>query len=95
MTNSSKVTSGEIMAQIRKQAFLCGLSGRTLTPDNASIDHIHPLGRGGSHELANIWIVDQQVNTAKGTLTLDDFVSLCRDVARYQDAIEAEANGDV
>jgi 5-methylcytosine-specific restriction endonuclease McrA len=68
------------MELIERQNFCCAMSGRALTPETASLDHIVPLSRNGSHELANLCVVDQQVNAAKGTMTVEEFVSLCRDV---------------
>jgi 5-methylcytosine-specific restriction endonuclease McrA len=73
-----------IMGMIETQGFRCALSGRQLTPETASLDHIVPLSRGGTHDRSNLWVVDQHVNTAKGTLTVDEFVAMCRDVARRQ-----------
>jgi 5-methylcytosine-specific restriction endonuclease McrA len=86
------VTAKMIMEMIEHQQFRCALSNRELTPETASLDHIVPLSRGGSHDLSNLWVVDHKVNTAKGTLTVEEFVSLCRDVAAYptkypQDAV--------
>lgn len=72
------------MAKVKEQEFRCAISGRELTPETASLDHIVPLARGGEHSLANVWIVDHQVNIAKSTMTLDEFVSLCRQVTEHQ-----------
>ena len=77
------VTAKMIMAMIERQQFRCALSGRELTPETASLDHIQPLPRGGAHDLSNVWIVDHQVNAAKGTLTKDEFVTLCCEVADH------------
>lgn len=84
MAKPTTVTAKQIMELIERQQFRCALSGRPLTPETASLDHIVPLSRGGTHELSNLWIVDYQVNTAKGTLTVEEFVTLCRDVAAHQ-----------
>ncbi len=43
-----------------------------LTPETASLDHKQPTSRGGTHEVANLWVVEHFVNTAKGSLTVDD-----------------------
>lgn len=94
MAEAKNVTAGEIMELIKRQAYLCALSGRSLTPETASVDHIEPLGRGGKHEIGNLWVVDHQVNTAKGMLSLDEFISLCREVARHQDGLDAMAAGE-
>ena len=75
----------EISALIEQQEYRCALSGRTLTPETASIDHIVPLSRGGEHAIHNLWAVHHQINAAKGTLTADDFLAMCRDVIRQQE----------
>jgi len=82
--SKSTVRASDLMAMLEKQEYKCALSGRPLTPETASIDHILPICKGGDHELANLWIVDSTLNRSKHTLTLDEFVELCRDVAKFQ-----------
>ncbi len=77
------VTAKMIMELIESQGFRCALSNRELTPETASLDHVIPLSRGGTHDIANLCVVDQQVNAAKGTLTVGEFVALCHDVAAH------------
>ena len=86
MARRTNVTAGQVLKLVRRQDFKCAISGRTLTPETASLDHIVPLGRGGEHTLANIWIVNHQVNLAKGTLSVEEFVSMCCDVVRCQES---------
>jgi len=78
------VTATEIMKLLERQQFRCALSGRELTPATASLDHIVPLAKGGSHTIDNLWVVDQQINIAKGTLPLDEFLRVCAEVIRHQ-----------
>lgn len=84
MAKPMTVTAKQILRLVEKQGYRCAISGRVLTPETASIDHIVPLGRGGEHALANLWIVDHQVNAAKGTMTTEEFVALCREVAQHR-----------
>ncbi len=84
MTKPRAVTAKMILEMIERQGRRCALSGKELTPETASLDHVVPLSRGGAHDLTNLWVVDHKVNTAKGTLTVDEFVALCGDVAAYQ-----------
>lgn len=84
MPTPATVTAKMIMELIERQQFRCALSGRLLTPETASLDHMVPLSRGGMHDLSNLWIVDHQVNAAKGALTVDEFVAICREVAAHQ-----------
>jgi 5-methylcytosine-specific restriction endonuclease McrA len=83
MPRPNAVTSRMILNLLEKQGYRCALSGRQLTPETASIDHVLPLSRGGRHAIENLCIVDHQVNVAKGTLTLEEFVCLCREVAEH------------
>jgi 5-methylcytosine-specific restriction endonuclease McrA len=69
---------------IERQNFRCAVSGRVLTPETASLDHIVPLARGGEHGTSNIWVVDQQINSAKGTMTIQEFKAMCHDVVNHE-----------
>ena len=84
MPKPNTVTGRQIMNLIEKQDFRCALSGRKLTPETASLDHIIPLSRGGQHDIRNLQVLEHQVNTAKGTLTMEEFLSLCRDVTHHK-----------
>lgn len=79
-----RITAKQVLELVKRQRFRCAISGRELTPETASLDHIVPLARGGPHAIENVWVVDHQVNSAKGTLSLDEFVALCRDVVAHQ-----------
>lgn len=72
-----------ILRLIERQGYRCALSGRELTPEAASIDHRIPISRGGAHDLGNVQIVHHQVNSAKGTMTAEEFIALCRDVVKH------------
>lgn len=84
MADKKTVTAKMVMDLVESQKFRCSLSGRVLTPETASLDHVVPLGRGGAHDISNVSVVDHQVNSAKGTMTVDEFVKLCRDVTDHQ-----------
>lgn len=76
------VNRADIYQQLESQGYRCRLTGRELTPENASLDHINPLSAGGSHQAENIQVILREVNAAKGTLSHSDFLRLCRDVVR-------------
>ncbi len=78
------ITAKQILQLVEAQAYKCAISGRDLTPETASLDHITPIGRGGEHVLENLWIVDRQVNAAKGSMTNEEFFALCEQVADAQ-----------
>jgi len=77
------VTSSAIRKLVQDQGYRCALSGRSLTPDVAVVDHKVPLSRGGENVMDNLDVVHFRVNTAKGTMTTDEFVAMCIEVARY------------
>lgn len=51
----------------------------------ASLDHITPVSKGGTDTVDNLAIVLSSVNSAKGTMTLEEFVAMCRMVATHHD----------
>ncbi len=76
-------SSNELRDMIERQDFKCALSGRTLTPDTAALDHKVPVANGGTNDAANLQWLHDEVNKAKGTMPLDAFVRLCCEVADY------------
>jgi hypothetical protein len=84
MPAPATVTAKQIMELIERQEFRCALSGRELTPETASLDHVLPLSRGGTHDISNLCVVHHHVNAAKGTMTVDEFVAMCREVAAHR-----------
>lgn len=76
------IKAGELMAMIKAQGYRCLYSGRDLTPERASVDHITPVSRGGTSGAMNLAIVDMDVNTAKASMTIAEFLAVCRDVVR-------------
>jgi hypothetical protein len=82
------ISRAALMELVESQGYRCALTGRQLTPETASLDHKAPLGRGGVHAIENIWIVHEDVNRAKGTMTADEFVALCREVVSHQEGVQ-------
>ncbi|MGE3807074.1 MAG: HNH endonuclease, partial [Gemmataceae bacterium] len=73
----------DVLTLIKNQQFRCALTGRLLEPDTASLDHVVPVSRGGPHSIDNAQALHKDVNRAKGTLTNDEFIELCREVVRF------------
>lgn len=71
-----------ILQLLEHQSYRCALTGRALTPETASLDHIVPVCRGGDHRIENTQVLERSVNRAKGTLTNDEFIALCGEVWR-------------
>ena len=79
----TRVTAKRLLELLKRQDYRCALSGVELTPETASADHIVPVQRGGTHSLENIQIVDHKANVAKSTMTMEEFVALCRRVVEW------------
>lgn len=82
--SDGSVNPQAILRMLEAQHYRCALSDRPLTPETASLDHIMPVSRGGSHCISNTQALDRAVNRAKGTLTNEEFITLCGDVWRSQ-----------
>ena len=50
--------------------------------DGFSLDHIIPLSRGGKSSLDNLAIVKKQINQAKYNMLPEEFISMCKKVAK-------------
>ena len=70
----------------------CGISGRAISIQEADIDHIVPTSRGGSHEPSNLRWVWNRANEAKGNMTDDEFLILCKQVVEWIGRRIMEAN---
>ena len=84
-STAKRIRSEDILTLLRRQNFKCALTGQTLTPQTAHLDHIVPLARGGTDAIENLQILHRDVNLAKHTLTVNEFIQLCRDVLNYHD----------
>ena len=79
-----------------EQRCVCALTGDSLVysemGDNARCDHKIPVSRGGGSKKDNLqWITDE-ANSAKGTMTNDEFITLCRKVVAWADKDRTGAN---
>ena len=61
------------------------MTGRELVPAVASVDHMEPIARGGSNAIDNVCILHSDVNRAKGTQTIGEFIQMCREVVEWAD----------
>jgi 5-methylcytosine-specific restriction endonuclease McrA len=65
----------------------CYLTGRSIDltkPGSFHFDHIIPATRGGTNSIDNLGLAIREANLAKGTLLLDEFVELCKEVLTAQ-----------
>ncbi len=93
MSITPKLTARQVLDMIQRQGYRCAISGRELTPATAVLDHIVPIAKGGEHSIENVWVVHTHVNTAKGWMTMAEFLSVCRDVVRHQMGQDQEVMG--
>jgi len=70
-----------MMDLLEKQDHRCALTGWFLTPDNAELDHKLPRSKGGTDEIENLQWVINFVNKAKGRMSNDEFIAMCKDVS--------------
>jgi 5-methylcytosine-specific restriction endonuclease McrA len=80
---SGRVTVANVLRLLERQNYRCALTGRLLTPDLASLDHIVPVRCGGEHRIENAQVLHRNVNRAKTTMTNEEFIALCREVVEY------------
>jgi|GEM_PF-2568511 len=83
-TKKTKANASALMGLLKNQGFRCALSGVSLTPCTAVIDHIIPVSVGGTNELHNLQWLHRDVNRAKSVLIQDQFIKICRQVVAYQ-----------
>jgi len=81
-TSCDEISTSALFNKLDQQGGLCFLSGRILTPENVELEHLVARANGGDHTLSNTALVVKEVNRAKGTMDLDEFIQLCNDVAR-------------
>jgi len=80
-----RISLDRLRTLLAKQDHRCALTGRVLTPSTLSLDHIMPVSQGGGHVIENAQFLDKEVNRAKGALTNEKFIALCREVAAWAD----------
>lgn len=80
---ASKATAKDLMAMLQLQQFRCALTGDQLKPESARVDHIVPVSEGGSNDKQNLQWLTHQVNRAKGTMSQDEFITMCIKVAKW------------
>ncbi len=78
-----KITSRNVLALLDYQNYCCALTGRKLTPKEASLDHIVPVRDGGEHLIENVQVLHRDVNKAKSVLSNQVFIDMCKQVADF------------
>jgi hypothetical protein len=81
---NSTITAFDLWKIAKHQKCLCALTGRPLTTDNVSPDHIVCRTHNGSSNIDNIRLVVKEVNVARNVLSDDAFINLCNDVIKWK-----------
>lgn len=79
------VSVENVLRLLEAQQYRCALTGRSLTPQTAALDHVIPVRFGGQHAIENAQVLHKDVNRAKGSLTNEEFIGMCREVVRWSD----------
>lgn len=80
------VCTGNVLKLLEYQGYRCALTGRALTPQTTALDHIVPIRQGGEHVIENTQVLHKEVNRAKGSLSNEEFLAMCREVVRWSDS---------
>ncbi len=83
---TGRITTTNVLRLLELQQYRCALTGRPLTPETASLDHIVPVRCGGEHAIENAQVLHKDVNRAKTTMTSEEFICLCREVVAHADS---------
>lgn len=81
--NLEVITLGELRRILKAQNHRCALTNEILTAENLSLDHIVPLAAGGDFSASNCQLVTAEVNRAKNTMRMSEFIELCKKVALH------------
>jgi 5-methylcytosine-specific restriction endonuclease McrA len=69
----------------------CYLTGTPIDlskPSTYELDHIIPKSRGGDNSIDNLGLASKQANQAKGNMTNEEFIALCKQIVKYQSCID-------
>jgi 5-methylcytosine-specific restriction endonuclease McrA len=84
------ITYEEVLDRLEADP-VCYLTGDPIDPDvpaSFEFDHIHPRSRGGLNVIENLGFTTREANRAKGNMTLEEFVTLCRKVVKNFDNVD-------
>lgn len=77
----------ELLGLLEDQKYKCALSGLPIEIGvNASIDHIIPQSKNGTHELENLQWVHKNVNQIKWTMSVEELLTFCKLILEYNES---------
>lgn len=77
------ITKGDLWKVAKRQKMRCALSGKKLTNENISLDHILAMSRGGKNIIENIQLLDNSINLMKNSHLQDDFLEAVKSIYLY------------
>lgn len=77
----------EVEANLPQGCFYCL---QPITEETFSCDHGHPVSRGGSFALANIYVCCRPCNEAKGNMTVEEFQTVYEALRRMPDQVRKD-----
>lgn len=77
------LTAIDLWKIAKKQKCKCALSGQRLTNENVSADHIVCKTHGGLTNTENIRLVTKAANIARNSLSDQEFIAFCKNVAEF------------
>jgi len=87
---SGPINVANVLQLLEWQDYRCALTGRRLTPETASLEHVVPVRDGGEHVMQNVQVLHKDINRAKATLAHRQFIDLCREVVEYAESAHRE-----
>lgn len=77
-----RITARELWSIAKRQQLICPLTGRKLTIESISIDHIIPISKGGTNDPLNIRFVDYHANLALAHFGDAALIALAKDIVK-------------
>lgn len=70
-----------------------GFYGEKITPNTVSLEHLHPISKGGKTELKNLVLAHKKTNNERSDYPLQDFIKLDK-MAKYLEQFKNIKVGD-
>lgn len=62
---------------------VCAICGKPVKFKKMTVDHIVPLSKGGTNDIANLQLAHLTCNRAKADMLMGDFTEFVRQIVRY------------
>jgi hypothetical protein len=82
MEKPYKFLAKDFYEMLEKQNYKCPLTGRELTPETTTAEHIVQLQAGGIHRKENIYLIHRDVARIKRFMSENDVINLAFDILK-------------